>query len=65
MSRIKILAIVGSLRKDSYNKQLAMAVKDIINDRADFEILEFSDVPLMNEDIEFPPPEAVKRVRKR
>jgi len=65
MSRIKILAIVGSLRKDSYNKQLAMAVKDIINDRADFEILEFSDVPLMNEDIEFPPPEAVKRVREK
>lgn len=65
MKPIKILAIVGSLRKDSYNKQLAMTVQNVIGERADFEILDYNDVPFMNEDIEFPPPESVKRVREK
>ena len=65
MDKIKILAIVGSLRKESYNLQLAHATKEIIKDRADFELLDYNDVPFMNEDIEFPPPEAVKRVREK
>ena len=64
MKRIKILAIVGSLRKDSYNRQLALAAKKILDNRVDFSILEYQDVPLMNEDIEFPAPEAVRRVRE-
>ncbi len=64
MSKIKILAIVGSLRKESYNRQLALAAKEIVGDRADFKLLEYDDIPYMNEDIEHPAPEAVKRVRE-
>jgi len=64
MKKIKILAIAGSLRKGSLNRQLALAAKEIIGDRADFEILEYGDVPLLNEDIEFPAPDAVRRVRE-
>lgn len=64
LKRIKILAIVGSLRKGSFNRQLAQAAKEIAGDRADFEILEYGDVPYMNEDIEFPAPDSVKRVRE-
>ena len=64
MKQIKILAIVGSLRKESYNRQLALAAKEILKDRADFTLLEYQDIPLMNQDIEFPAPEAVKRVRE-
>lgn len=64
MSKPKIIAIVGSLKKWSYNRQLAMATKNVIGNRADFEILEYADVPFMNEDIEFPTPEPVKRVRE-
>lgn len=63
MSKAKITAIVGSLRKESYNRQLALGIKEIIGDRADFELLDYSDVPLMNQDIEYPAPESVKRVR--
>lgn len=65
MKKIKILAIVGSLRKGSYNRQLAMFAKKMIGDRAEFEILDYDDVPILNEDIEFPAPEAVKRVREK
>ncbi len=63
MKRLKIVAIVGSLRKDSYNRQLALIAKDVIGDRADFELIDYADVPLMNQDIEYPAPDAVKRVR--
>lgn len=63
MKKIKILAIVGSLRKESYNRQLALAAKELIGERADFTLLEYGDIPFVNQDIEYPAPEAVKRVR--
>lgn len=64
MEKPNIVAIVGSLRRDSYNRQLALAAKNNIGDAADFELLDYTDLPLMNEDIEFPPPEAVRRARE-
>ena len=64
IKKIKIVAIVGSLREESYNLQLALAIKEIIGERADFMILKYQDVPLMNQDIEYPAPDAVKRVRE-
>ncbi|MDO5063216.1 MAG: NADPH-dependent FMN reductase [Peptostreptococcaceae bacterium] len=63
MKKKKILAIVGSLREKSYNKQLAMLVKEQVGDRADFEILDYREVPFFNEDIEEPVPKSVARVR--
>ena len=60
----KIIAIVGSLRKGSFNRQLAMEAARIIGDRAEFEILDFGDVPLFNQDNEYPAPDSVKRVRE-
>jgi chromate reductase len=62
LKKIKILAIVGSLRKDSYNRKLALIVKELVGDRADFSLLEYGDIPLFNEDIEKPTPEAVRLV---
>jgi len=64
MNKLKILAIVGSLRKESYNRQLALEAKEILKDTAEFKLLDYHDIPFMNEDIEFPAPEAVKRVRE-
>lgn len=64
---MKILAIVGSLRETSYNRQLAEAAKTVLAENhpaVDFEILEWADVPLMNQDIEYPAPEPVARVRE-
>lgn len=65
MKKTSIIAIVGSLRNDSYNRQLALTAKEIIGDKAVFELLDYSDVPLMNEDIEYPAPPAVARVREK
>lgn len=64
MKRINILAIVGSLREDSLNLQLALAAKEVLGDRANLTILEYGDIPMLNQDIEYPAPEAIKRVRE-
>jgi chromate reductase len=63
--KIKILAIVGSLRNESFNRQLALAAKEVIGEQADFELLEYKEVPLMDQDIEYPAPDAVKHVREK
>jgi Predicted flavoprotein len=65
MEQKRIAAIVGSLRENSYNRQLALAAKEIVGDRAIFEIVDYDDVPLMNQDIEYPAPESVCRVREQ
>lgn len=63
MKQMKLLAVVGSLRKESYNRQLALKAKEIVGSRADFQLLEYQDIPLLNQDIEYPAPDAVRRVR--
>jgi len=64
MKKLKIVAIVGSLRKDSYNRQLALAAREALGDEAELELLDYADVPMLNQDLEYPAPEAVKRVRE-
>jgi NAD(P)H-dependent FMN reductase len=59
----KILFIIGSLRKDSFNRQLALEAEKMIGMQAEVTYLDYSDVPLINQDIEFPEPEAVGRLR--
>lgn len=59
----KILFIVGSLREGSFNRQLAREAEQMIGARAKVTYLDYMDVPLMNQDIEFPEPEAVARLR--
>lgn len=58
-----ILFIIGSLRKKSFNRQLAEAVSSELADKAHVSILQFGDIPFMNQDIEWPTPEAIRRVR--
>ena len=64
MDKIKIIALVGSLRRNSLNRQLAKEAERILGDRAEFDLLDYSDVPLFNQDIEKPAPEAVSRLRE-
>ena len=60
----KILFIIGSLRAKSFNRQLAVMAKEIIGSRAEVSELDYSDLPLLNQDIEQPEPAAVARIRK-
>lgn len=60
----KVLFAVGSLRKASFNRQLAEIASSMISDRVEAVFLDYQDVPFMNQDIEFPVPDAVERVRE-
>ncbi|TJX64089.1 NAD(P)H-dependent oxidoreductase [Soehngenia saccharolytica] len=50
-----IVAIVGSLRKESYNLKIAKFMKERYKDKLNIEILT-PDLPIFNEDIENNPP---------
>ena len=52
------------MRAKSFNRQLAKAAKEIIGSRAEVSALDYSDLPLLNQDIESPEPAAVARIRK-
>lgn len=60
----KLLFIVGSQRRNSFNLRVAREVAQMLEGRADVAFLDYADVPLMNQDVEFPAPDAVARVRK-
>ena len=60
----KILFIIGSLRKNSFNKQLAAKCREILLQKeAEISELKFSDIPFMNQDSEMPVPESISRIR--
>lgn len=63
-ARRSVLFICGSLRKKSLNRQLGEMARALLPDGIESHWLEYSDLPYMNQDIEFPVPEAVRRVRE-
>jgi NAD(P)H-dependent FMN reductase len=60
----KILFIIGSLRAKSFNRQVARVAKEIIGGSAQVQELDYSDLPLLSQDIEQPELEVVARIRK-
>lgn len=62
---MKIVAIVGSIRKDSYNKKIANWMKKRYKDKLDIEILEIEKLPMYSEDIELDPPKEVKNIKEK
>lgn len=59
----KILFIVGSTRRNSFNRQLAVVAEEQLRGRATVEWLDFGRLPFFNQDGEFPAPPAVEQVR--
>lgn len=62
---MNILLVPGSLRKNSFNRQLARYVERMIGERATVDYLEWGDIPVFNEDDEFPAPAPVERIRSQ
>ena len=60
----KILFVIGSLRAKSFNRQVANVAKEMIGNRAEVQELDYSNLPLLNQDIEQPELEVVARIRK-
>jgi len=61
----KYIALVnGSLRKGSFNQSIADYVKSSLEERGySVTQLDYSNLPFMNQDIEYPAPEAVSAIR--
>ena len=47
-----IVFIIGSLRKDSFNRQLAMVAESLLKDRFVISYLDFENIPYFNQDLE-------------
>jgi chromate reductase len=58
MSARKIAVLVGSLRKDSFNRKVARAVMDLAPQSLAMEIVEIGQLPLYNQDDDANPPAA-------
>ena len=49
---LKIAVLVGSLRKDSYNRKMALSLMDMAPKPLQLEIVEIGELPLYNEDLD-------------
>lgn len=63
MTRHRIAILVGSLRKESINRKIALSVADFAKGTLDCRIVEIGDLPLYNEDIDVNPPSQYQRFR--
>lgn len=52
----KIAVLVGSLRKDSYNRKIANELIRLSSDNLDMEFVEIGNLPLYSEDLDNEPP---------
>jgi chromate reductase len=65
MYEIKILGIVGSLRKDSYNHFALKAALELVPDGAVLNLIELHGIPVFNQDDEMAMPAAVLEFKRR
>lgn len=66
MSTTTVAVLVGSLRKDSINRKIALALADLAPASLKLEIVEIGDLPLYNEDIDGAnPPASYKAFREQ
>jgi chromate reductase len=56
MAKLNIAILVGSLRKESYNRKMANTLIMLAPEELELEILSIGDLPFYNEDLETSPP---------
>lgn len=64
MSQYRIAVVVGSLRKDSFNKKLAAALAHLAPTDFVFETVRIDDLPLYNQDDDANQADPVKRLKR-
>ena len=64
MSQYNIAVLVGSIRKDSFNRQLANALAKLAPPEFSFQQVQIDDLPLYNQDQDGDPPASALRLKK-
>ena len=64
MSKYRIAVIVGSLRKESFNRRLATALSRLGPEDFDFQTSRIDDLPLYDQDDDAAPAESVLRLKR-
>lgn len=62
---MKLVALVGSNRKESFNKKVAMFMMERYKEKAEIELLPIEKLPMYNQDDELTPPAIVKEIKSR
>lgn len=65
MKPIKILGIVGSLRKGSYNRAALRAAQELVPEGTELTLAELHGIPIFDQDIEHDPPPAVLEFKQK
>lgn len=65
MSTIKLGLVVGSLRKESFNRKIANAIEELAPASLSVEWLTIGNLPLYNEDIDVDPPAVYRDFREK
>ena len=65
MARKKIAVVVGSLRKESFNRKMARALMKLAPGTLEFEEVEIAGLPLYNQDLDDAPPAQWTAFRER
>ncbi|MCL7713911.1 NADPH-dependent FMN reductase [Stenotrophomonas mori] len=63
MEPFRIAVLVGSLRRESHNRRLALALEKLAGERARFDYLRIDDIPLYNQDRDSDFPEQGTRLK--
>lgn len=65
MEEMRILGIVGSLRKDSYNRHALKAAQEMVPAGTTLHLIELHGITVFNQDEEMAPPAAVQEFKRR
>jgi chromate reductase, NAD(P)H dehydrogenase (quinone) len=65
MSKVAVAVFVGSLRKDSFNRRLALAVERLAPEGFSFEHVPIGDLPLYNQDFDSHYPPQAQRLKQQ
>jgi chromate reductase len=63
--KVKILGLVGSLRKNSFNKALMRAAIEVVPENAEIEVFDIAGIPAFNQDFEKDPPQIIKEFKAK
>jgi chromate reductase len=65
MAQSNVAVLVGSLRKESFNRKMARAMASLASDVLKLELLDIGQLPFFNEDSEANPPESWTAFRQK